>query len=1020
MLRYAVCKILYTFCKVRGEKIIVGFLNNEPRYLEPLLTVFENGTRQSGGDMGARSTPEIGWEERYILLLWLSHLMLAPFDLASISSLVSENDFNPSQTLPVPQDLPSIALRVIPICSRSLDTATRERTAAASLLVRLCLRPDMRKAGLLDAIIPFALSIVKNSVSNNFNIHQPLGILVFLSKLVASGNHDEIGRHVAAIFNLSMAIHGSDDMASVRTSAVARKLNIKITRGIVLLCVQAPIPGLDTTNVIEETVGYLLETLADGDSPVRFAASKALSLITLSLDVQMAEEVVDAVLGCLNEDVLWNGSVRNLNAVNPLRWHGLTLTLAHLLYRRAISTTKLPELLNSLLLALSFEQRSATGSSIGTNVRDAANFGIWALSRRYTTTELLAVDASTIRATKESRTLLSIPQILAIELIESACLDPAGNIRRGSSAALQELIGRHPDTTSQGIPLVQTVDFQAVGLRERAMVDIAFAASSLDQMYWDAIFAALLGWRGIGAVDSQSRVFAARAIGQLSSCQPIHQVQEMATKIIAGLKTLAARQVEERQGLIMSLASLINVSLSQLDGYPENLNSLALPSVRRSSKDLSSMVNLWSIPSSLQLEENDFTSLAARPELTATAICDLLAALASLSRTFQSLNMQEQVYTKQLSEGVRLLEFCLQRPEDAVLERIANTTQQMTALMPTEGKVRLAKSWISVLESSSRSTSRKTGHPIALGSIFDNVQDDHECQVQIVKTLCQRCTISVDVEARVVALKSLAPIGQSMTSCKDQKFVAEILKLLSGALIAGLNDYTINERGDVGSLVRLEALNAVELIWSRRQSDCSVFKDKQYKLVNDALGTSIVRLSLEKLDKVRSRAGKLLDACHHNHPPGSNVLIPYFIPSSAGRNITPYYKHEASSYDYFYSALCLLDETSFVELRKAILQGYISSAGMGTESILQTSRQALVDFSANLPIDFDGLKNVFSLGLFATLLMEILEDSLTEDRVLIPLLETLGFLLDMQIMQRMASDSTLPTGPFKYVLLTPC
>jgi hypothetical protein len=28
----AASKLLYTFCKVRGEKIIIGFLNNEPRY----------------------------------------------------------------------------------------------------------------------------------------------------------------------------------------------------------------------------------------------------------------------------------------------------------------------------------------------------------------------------------------------------------------------------------------------------------------------------------------------------------------------------------------------------------------------------------------------------------------------------------------------------------------------------------------------------------------------------------------------------------------------------------------------------------------------------------------------------------------------------------------------------------------------------------------------------------------------------------------------------------------------------
>lgn len=55
---------------------------------------------------------------------------------------------------------------------------------------------------------------------------------------------------------------------------------------------------------------------------------------------------------------------------------------------------------------------------------------------------------------------------MAVQLLLSACLDPAGNIRRGSSAALQELIGRHPNQVTEGIAIVQIVDYQAVGLRK--------------------------------------------------------------------------------------------------------------------------------------------------------------------------------------------------------------------------------------------------------------------------------------------------------------------------------------------------------------------------------------------------------------------------------------------------------------------------------------------------------------------------------------------------------------------------
>ncbi|KAI1034069.1 hypothetical protein LB505_003161 [Fusarium chuoi] len=82
-----------------------------------------------------------------------------------------------------------------------------------------------------------------------------------------------------------------------------------------------------------------------------------------------------------------------------------------------------------------------SGGSVGTNVRDAACFGIWALARRYASSELLAIPTHSVFAAKAHPTTSSILQVLATELVVTASLDPAGNIRRGASAALQELAG---------------------------------------------------------------------------------------------------------------------------------------------------------------------------------------------------------------------------------------------------------------------------------------------------------------------------------------------------------------------------------------------------------------------------------------------------------------------------------------------------------------------------------------------------------------------------------------------------
>jgi hypothetical protein len=374
-LPHAICYILNTFCKVRGEKVIKGFYNNEPRYLEPILRELEASEKSNTESDDALQQPSNWpWIQRYVLLSWLSHLLLAPFPLESMSGLQSSAGTSATLGLNLPAEVPGITLRVLTVCVARLRSATKERSAAANLLVRTCVRPDMQKLGLLDAMVQWSLSFFSNISEDQADIHQCLGVLSFLSGLLASATNEELGPYLAAIYLSCRKIIDQESLAFVKSSAVARKLVVKSFRNIVLHCLQATsvLPGLDPTTVLEEVIEFLLEALADGDTPVRYGASKALSIVTLKLDPEMAGDVVEAILASLTENVYWQGSQRNVNSVNPLRWHGLTLTLSQLLYRKAIATSHLSDVLNALLLSLGFEQRSPTGGSIGTNVRDAA------------------------------------------------------------------------------------------------------------------------------------------------------------------------------------------------------------------------------------------------------------------------------------------------------------------------------------------------------------------------------------------------------------------------------------------------------------------------------------------------------------------------------------------------------------------------------------------------------------------------------------------------------------------------
>ncbi|KAL9011174.1 MAG: hypothetical protein Q9180_009220 [Flavoplaca navasiana] len=101
-------------------------------------------------------------------------------------------------------------------------------------------------------------------------------------------------------------------------------------------------------------------------------------------------------------------------------------------------------------------------------------------------------------------------------------MDPEGNIRRGASAALQELVGRHPDMVPSGISLIQIVDYHAVGLRSRAMDDVVFQAVALDKIYLDAISVAIFSWRAINSPIFAVRKSAADVLGRLIGNYGVH------------------------------------------------------------------------------------------------------------------------------------------------------------------------------------------------------------------------------------------------------------------------------------------------------------------------------------------------------------------------------------------------------------------------------------------------------------------------------------------------------------------
>ncbi|KAL5002135.1 tubulin folding cofactor D C terminal-domain-containing protein [Aspergillus recurvatus] len=974
----AVCRLLYTFCKVRGVKVISRFLNNEPKYFDPLLRAFIEWDAAQPDDSSGDIPRRLVWEERYVLLIWLSHLLLAPFDLSSMSSNDIPVPYQDNDLVRcLPPQMPAVAKSLLSVALAYVNVAGKEREAATMLLARLALRRDMQALGILKILTDWAFTVIHPPAGTEPSaVYAYLGVLSFLARLAGSGQAEDFAPLVIPVFQQTMRLAQGDTQVSqvILSSALARKTMIKIVRSITVMALSlserssSPLSDDQVSYILEDAVDRFLTALADKDTPVRFAASKALSIVTLKLDPDMATEVIEAVTGSLEENILYEtreGKIitpsearrvgtstlkRNLSAVDAQRWQGLILTLGHLLFRHAPPTHQLPNVLQPLVSGLGFEQRSSTGSSVGTGVRDAACFGIWAISRKYTTQELLAINRQAIYSST-AQDEVSILQMLAIELVCAACVDPSGNIRRGASAALQELIGRHPNTIVEGISIVQVVDYHAVARRSRAMIDVSKATVALSSQYWSPLVESLMQWRGIGSADAESRRHAAKALGVLSTREDNKSVLIVLQKLWGKLHSTPRSDTETRHGCLLAISSVIEAFRAMDAEGLKEAGDDALEVAQQISR-------FWEIfDSPVGPSKDDLTLQTSRPELTAEASSCLISSLSqSSARTEQLLGSAPP--PNLLQEACRTLMLCQSRSDDISIEASSKAISQLWPLLSSSKQDEILQAWFSHIRAT-RNLPTGRSQISVLGSIFAKLSAADTTRQSVIEELIRCAEKEELIEKRVVAVKSFT------TGVLPHM---EVTENIVHSLIGLLNDYTTDRRGDIGSLVRLEGIQAAKVVL---QGKASVLNPSH---VHDIVGC-LCRLAAEKLDKVRLEAWLCLQI--------------FWETASGFPRLTRRYEHfsQVSTTEYFVQ---LLELQAIDWLRLPLFQGIATSAVAGAESLIRSTRSALIQRINNRPAE---QHPEVAIAIIHDLLL-VLSEKLPDDRYAIPILETTAFLLD--------------------------
>ena len=193
----------------------------------------------------------------------------------------------------------------------------------------------------------------------------------------------------------------------------------------------------------------------------------------------------------------------------------------------------------------------------------------------------------------------------------------------------------------------------------------------------------------------------------------------------------------------------------------------------------------------------------------------------------------------------------------------------------------------------------------------------------------------------------------------------------------------MDQRGDIGSVLRLEGIATVQSMYQRPE-----FEELEGRhRILEALST----LGCEKLDKVRCQAWQSLSGFWQRGSadnPGDLAAYdsyPGFVNlNQEGRKIEHVSTDQVTSSGYFSQMLSLL---RYKPLLSYLWKGLVTSISGGSEPVLLASRSAL---SAHV----ESLGRT-QLVLFCKSFEDLLRSNLSTERLVVPILESLAFILDI-------------------------
>lgn len=398
--------IIYSLSKIRGFKNITNYFSSQV-YLFPKL-------------LKLKESSELYDNEQFLILLWLSNLVLVPFELDKIQNGLLER-------------LHDVALRSL--CSNS--NGSKIQIISLILLSRLLTRTD--QADLLDG---YFHNVIETIWKSDLSGSDKLGHLITLNKIMKrSSTFDKYYRiveHILATDYNVLAVKDNKTNFTNMNILYIIKLSDRLCSNYYLEKLKYEMVANTINNLFRRVL--LAPVLQNKfDVNLRYAFARALSNICYSLDkyaINYQDQLVQFVLEEFeipnlqtSNKLFQHDLFINPDYISISKYHTLLLTMGHLLLRKCLPTQFIPILLSIVHKTLFFSQRRLT-VTVGTAVRDSSCFILWAICR--------SVQLETFAQILTKSTVNTI----LLDIINVCIFDQDLVIRRCGIAVLQEYIGR--------------------------------------------------------------------------------------------------------------------------------------------------------------------------------------------------------------------------------------------------------------------------------------------------------------------------------------------------------------------------------------------------------------------------------------------------------------------------------------------------------------------------------------------------------------------------------------------------